>query len=218
MPGARFETEFIPVEKDPVDFSWEGHSPALIHRWSKIDRQLSEITEKGTERAQFLLSANSGEMPHPLHKVASGGELSRIMLALKKAMVADAETCILVFDEIDSGISGRVADVVGRKLRELAGKFQIICISHLPQVAVYADTHFLVQKMQKTKRTESVIEKLSDEESAAEIARLLSGKEVSKSSLENAKALIGDAKSLSFKGIPPKKKRKIDTKESHSRQ
>ena len=126
----------------------------------------------------------------PLAKVASGGELSRVMLALKKSLTVDAETCVLVFDEIDAGISGRVADVVGRKMRELADHFQVLCISHLPQVAVYADTHFLVEKSGKKSRTESSIRRLSKDESAKEIARLLSGSEVSSSSLANAKHLI----------------------------
>ncbi len=130
----------------------------------------------------------------PLLRVASGGELSRIMLALKKALVADADTCVLVFDEIDTGISGRVADVVGKKMKSLASQFQVICISHLPQVAVYADTHFLVHKKSKTDRTQSTLRKLTSAESTAEIARLLSGSEVSKAGLMNAKALMDKAK------------------------
>ena len=133
----------------------------------------------------------------PLVKVASGGEMSRILLALKKALAADAETCVLVFDEIDTGISGRVADVVGRKLRELSQTFQVLCISHLPQVAVYADTHFLVQKTKKKNRTESEIIPLGAEQSATEIARLLSGSELSSSSVSHAKSLIKKAKEIS---------------------
>ena len=141
-----------------------------------------------------MLAANPGEPVLPLLRVASGGELSRIMLALKKALVADADTCVLVFDEIDTGISGRVADVVGKKMKSLASQFQVICISHLPQVAVYADTHFLVHKKSKTDRTQSTLRKLTSAESTAEIARLLSGSEVSKAGLMNAKALMDKAK------------------------
>jgi len=156
---------------------------------------LGSTGPEGAEKSRFLLAANRGESLLPLAKIASGGELSRIMLALKKALVADAETCVLVFDEIDAGISGRVADVVGRKMRELSEGFQVLCISHLPQVAVYADTHFLVSKSGNQSRTESTIDRLSESQSAAEIARLLSGDEVSTTSLANARSLLKQARS-----------------------
>jgi len=179
-----------------------GMSPELVPRWEKVRKVLAGLSEYGAEKAQFYLSANPGEPPMPLSRVASGGELSRIMLALKKALAADAETCVLVFDEIDSGISGRVADVMGRKMRELTESFQVICISHLPQVAVYADSHFLVTKKGKGDRTQSSIVPLSKQESAEEIARLLSGQDVSASSLANAKTLIASAKAAKKKKTP----------------
>ena len=129
-----------------------------------------------------------------MEKIASGGEVSRVMLALKKALAAGADTCILVFDEIDTGISGRVADVVGRKMQELSDSFQVICISHLAQVAAFADTHFLVHKFGRDQRTESTISQLTTKSSEEEIARLLSGEEVTTSSLANARALVKKAK------------------------
>lgn len=199
MPGSIFQAEFEKVEKDPVALDFSAFSPELSKLWGECTKTLRKCSPQGSETAQFFLSANPGEPPLPLAKVASGGELSRIMLALKKALAADAETCVLVFDEIDSGISGRVADVVGRKMRELAAGFQVLCISHLPQVAVYADAHFLVTKVGKGQRTESSIIPLSKEESAKEIARLLSGSEVSGSSLDNAMNLIVAAKGLKKK-------------------
>ncbi len=199
MPGSIFQAEFEPVEKDLPALDFSAFSPKLAKLWSECAKGLGKCSPQGSETAQFFLSANPGEPPLPLSKVASGGELSRIMLALKKALAADAETCVLVFDEIDSGISGRVADVVGRKMRELASGFQVLCISHLPQVAVYADAHFLVTKVGKGQRTESSIIPLSKEESAKEIARLLSGSEVSGSSLDNAMNLIVAAKGLKKK-------------------
>jgi DNA repair protein RecN (Recombination protein N) len=195
MPGSVFQAEFTPVLRECPKLDWAAFDPKLASQWEKIATVLSKVSSQGAETAQFFLSANPGEPPLPLAKVASGGELSRIMLALKKALAADAETCVLVFDEIDSGISGRVADVVGRKMRELATGFQVLCISHLPQVAVYADAHFLVTKTGKGERTQSSIIPLSKQESAQEIARLLSGQEVSESSLENAMTLIGAAQS-----------------------
>src|SRR5262249_33390820 len=152
-------------------------SQGATHLWAEARGLLSSLGDDGKEKGEFFLSSNPGEPFLPLQKVASGGELCRIMLALKKALVADAETCILVFDEIDTGISGKVADVVGRKMRELSSAFQVLCISHLPQVAVYADTHFCVAKEKKKGRTETTITRLSPRESLKEIARLLSGAE-----------------------------------------
>jgi DNA repair protein RecN (Recombination protein N) len=206
MPGSIFQAEFEPIERDLPLLDFSAFSPSLTKLWAECARGLKKSSSQGSETAQFFLSANPGEPPLPLAKVASGGELSRIMLALKKALAADAETCVLVFDEIDSGISGRVADVVGRKMRELASGFQVLCISHLPQVAVYADAHFLVTKVGKGQRTESSIIPLTKKESAKEIARLLSGSEVSDSSLDNAMNLIVAAKGL-------KKKRAIETRQ-----
>jgi len=190
MPGSVFEIEFAPARRpiDEIDLAPLGGK--LVDQWTKV----RTVLESTAETCRFLLAPNPGEPMMPLAKVASGGELSRIMLALKKALVADAETCVLVFDEIDTGISGRVADVVGRKMQELSREFQVICISHLPQVAVYADTHLQVKKVGKAERTESTIVRLTAEQSAREIARLLSGAQVSDSSLKNAQALIAKAK------------------------
>ncbi len=106
------------------------------------------IGEDGRDEVEFLLTTNPGEPLRPLRRVASGGELSRIMLAIKKITGGEEEKTF-VFDEIDAGIGGRVAEVVGRRLRELSGKHQIICITHLPQIAVYGDHHFLVEKHQE---------------------------------------------------------------------
>jgi len=190
MPGSVFEIDFQPQRRAVEDLDFAAISPKLAGQWQEIKATL----ESNSESCRFLLAPNPGEPILPLTRVASGGELSRIMLALKKALIADAETCVLVFDEIDTGISGRVADVVGRKMQELAKEFQVICISHLPQVAVYADTHFQVKKIGKAERTESTIVRLTSEQSAREIARLLSGAQVSDSSLRNAEALISKAR------------------------
>jgi DNA repair protein RecN (Recombination protein N) len=214
MPGSRFETELTPSGRSLAALDLAAFGEGVAAAAAEAYRWMGATAEGGAERAQFLLSSNPGEPVLPLARVASGGELSRVLLSIKKALAADAETCVLVFDEIDTGVSGRVADVVGRKIRELAGSFQVICISHLPQVAVYADSHFLVRKEDRGDRTESSIIRLSRDESAREVARLLSGAEVSSPSLANAKSLIERAKGqvpraeVTQKGQPPKPKAK----------
>lgn len=194
MVGARFDFEWVKIDRNITELSLSGVDSKLHLAFEKIANTLKCMGPSGSEKVHFLLSSNPGEPMLPLVKSASGGELSRIMLAIKKTLAADAETCVLVFDEIDTGISGSVADVVGRKMRELAAHFQVICISHLPQVAVYADTHCLVKKQGNKNRTETQIIRLSIEDSAKEIARLLSGKDVSPSSLAHAKNLMAQAR------------------------
>lgn len=195
MPGARLDFEWTSSGKGPKDLNISLIDSKLHSQYLPVAEKLAKLSAGGAEKVQFLLASNPGEPSLALVKSASGGELSRIMLALKKTLAADAETCVLVFDEIDTGISGRTADVVGRKMRELAAHFQVLCISHLPQVAVYADTHCLVRKQGKKNRTETEIIKLTNEESAKEIARLLSGREVTPSSLNHAKNLMTQARS-----------------------
>jgi DNA repair protein RecN (Recombination protein N) len=193
MPGATIDIEFSSVLKAIPTFDIGLFGRAAADMWASVSEIFSGLSDSGAERSQFMLSSNPGEAAMPLQKIASGGEISRIMLALKRSLAAGADTCILVFDEIDAGISGRVADVVGRKMQELADSFQVICISHLAQVAAYAESHFLVHKFDKDRRTESTITKLSRKDSEAEIARLLSGAEVTSSSLANARALVTKA-------------------------
>ena len=200
MVGAILDVSFSPVERTLPLLDLSAFGNAMETRWKSLVGLLSAVSETGLERGQFLLSANKGESPMPLAKVASGGELSRIMLALKRALSSDAETCVLVFDEIDTGISGRVADVVGHKMLQLANGCQVVCISHLPQVAAYADSHYLVKKGKRKDRTETTIERLTPAESTREIARLLSGEEVSKPSLANAALLIEKARGQRGKG------------------
>ncbi len=207
MPQARLSVTFHPVERQIHELA-TPLPPAIGKSWQECRTRLGGMDEAGLEHGEFFLSSNPGEPLLPLVKVASGGEVSRIMLSLKKALVADADTCVLVFDEIDTGISGRVADVVGKKLRELSESFQVICISHLPQVAVYADAHYLVKKGMKGGRTESEIIALSEEESATEIARLVSGSQVTSTSLAHAKSLKTTARGVTARGNGSKTKAK----------
>ena len=148
-----------------------------------------ELGPTGTDRVEFLLAANPGETLKPLRQVASGGEISRVMLALK-SVFANADTIpTLIFDEIDAGVGGAVAKKVAAKLGELADSHQTICISHLPQIAAAAETHFHVAKMIRKKRTVTSVERIADEERVRELARLLDGS-VSEVSLEHARSLL----------------------------
>ena len=148
----------------------------------------TDYTANGIDDAQFLISTNPGEPVKPLGKVASGGEISRIMLAIKTVMASD-KIGTLIFDEIDSGISGRTAQMVSEKMNVLGRSHQIICITHLPQIAAMADSHFLIEKSVENQATVSKIHKLTDEESVEELARMLGGVEITDTVLENAREM-----------------------------
>jgi DNA repair protein RecN (Recombination protein N) len=147
-------------------------------------------TETGIDDVEFYISTNAGEDVKPLVKVASGGEISRIMLSLKTILAKSDKLPLLIFDEIDTGVSGRIAQKVGAALKDLAAFHQIISITHLPQIAGMADHHFAVEKNQIDHRAVSSIKKLKDSERVNEVAKLISGEELSKASIESAKQLI----------------------------
>ncbi|MBP9706122.1 MAG: DNA repair protein RecN [Oligoflexales bacterium] len=193
MSGANLSVEFSEVESPKHSLNLAALSPDLNQKWLSLEEELSHLCSDGYEQAQFLLCSNPGEPALPLHKIASGGEMSRIMLALKKALSVGANSCVLVFDEIDAGISGRVANIVGKKLRQLSSEFQVICISHLPQVAAYGSRHFYVSKSTSEGRTQTSIKLLNNKEREEELARLLSGADLSKPSLQNARELLDSA-------------------------
>ena len=151
--------------------------------------RLSSYTANGIDDAQFMISTNPGEPIRPLDKVASGGELSRIMLAIKTIMAENDSIDTLIFDEIDTGISGRTAQMVSEKMNSLGRSHQIICITHLPQIAAMADTHFLIEKSVENESTITNIHKLSDEESVTELARMLGGVEITDTVISNAREM-----------------------------
>jgi len=148
------------------------------------------IRADGIDRVEFMISPNVGEELRPLSKIASGGELSRIMLALKTILARSASVETVVFDEVDSGISGATAEVVGEKLLSLSGYHQIICITHLPQIASQGETHFLVKKEVVDGRTQALICELEPESRVQEIARLLGGREITPSAVAHAKEML----------------------------
>ena len=155
-----------------------------------------KITRNGFDKAEFMISVNPGEPLMPLAKTASGGEMSRIMLAIKSAIADKDDIPTLIFDEIDAGISGQTAGKVGEKLLYLSKHHQIICITHLPQIAAMADAHFRIRKEVEGSSTISGIEKLNETEQVEEVARLVGGITVTDTARANAKELIAYASSL----------------------
>lgn len=152
-------------------------------------RRLSHYTAGGFDEAEFLISTNPGEPPRPLGAVASGGELSRIMLAIKAVLAETDDIPTLIFDEIDTGISGRTAQMVSEKLSLIAGSHQVICITHLPQIAAMADSHYEIRKTAKENRTVTQIKRLSEEQMTDELARLLGGAEITEAVRQNAREM-----------------------------
>lgn len=147
------------------------------------------FTANGYDEVEFLISTNPGETPKPLGKIASGGELSRIMLALKTVLANNDEIETLIFDEIDTGISGRTAQKVSEKMNLIGRNHQVICITHLPQIAAMADTHFLIEKLVESGKTTSKIHRLPQEESITELARMLGGVSITETVLKNAEEM-----------------------------
>ncbi len=152
------------------------------------------LNELGIDQIEFLLSANPGEEPKPLRKIASGGELSRIMLALKGVLTEADRIPVMIFDEVDVGIGGRIAEAVGKKLALLARSRQVICITHLPQIAKYATRHYKVEKEVRGGRTYSKITKLDKKERVKELARMLGGERITETTLRHAQELLEEKK------------------------
>jgi DNA repair protein RecN (Recombination protein N) len=157
------------------------------HGYSALLRGDGKLTIQGMDTVTFLISANKGEIPKPISKIASGGELSRIMLALK-SVIADRDSIpTLIFDEIDTGVSGRAAQKIGIKLREISRSRQVLCVTHLSQIAVMADTQFMIEKHDENDRTVTQVHLLDFEGRVQEIARIMGGENPSELMLRNAR-------------------------------
>lgn len=152
------------------------------------------LTAKGFDQIEFYFSANVGESPKPLAKVASGGEASRLMLILKTTAKSSDAGKSVVFDEIDVGIGGRVAEAVGLKLKELAKTQQVLCVTHQAQVASLADQHFLVEKETAGKKTKVSARELKDKEKIEEIARMLTGAQITETARQHAREMLKSAR------------------------
>jgi len=151
---------------------------------------ISSLNPKGMDEVEFYLSTNIGEDLLPLNRIASGGELSRIVLAVKKVLAGTGAVGTVVFDEVDSGIGGAAAEVVGKKLKDVSRHHQVICITHLPQIACFGDTHFLVSKKVQGERTNAGMDLLSEEERLDEITRMLSGVEMTEKTRQHASEML----------------------------
>jgi DNA repair protein RecN (Recombination protein N) len=158
--------------------------------FSTIDKQPAELTPTGWDRPEFLFSANPGEPVKPLVKIASGGELSRLLLGLKCILARNDQVETVIFDEVDAGIGGQAAEDIALKIKELSGHHQVLCISHLPQIAAQADEHFLVIKTVQNKRTQTDIMLLDNDTRIKELARMLTGDTVTEQTVAFAKEIL----------------------------
>jgi DNA repair protein RecN (Recombination protein N) len=175
------DTEFaVALSATPADPDTDSHLVVGTHA----------VSESGIDRAVFTIAPNVGETLKPLVAIASGGELSRVVLALKSILAASESVATIVFDEVDAGIGGAVAEVVGRKLAALARHHQVICITHLPQIAKFGDQHFKISKHVASGRTRTAITLLSADDRTREIARMLGGEKITRVTLEHARELL----------------------------
>lgn len=177
MAGTRFQVEMSRIP------TTEATHPELV--WEE-----GAVGETGIDRAVFMMAPNVGEALKPLSSIASGGELSRVVLALKAILAATASVETLIFDEVDAGVGGGVAEIVGRKLAALAGHHQVLCITHLPQIAKFGDHHFAIAKNVHEGRTRTVIQPLNEAERIRELARMLGGVEMTQATLDHAREMF----------------------------
>lgn len=184
------EASLKAVALEKARFEARINAPADL----QSEAALKFFTAKGYDQIEFYFSANVGESVKPIAKVASGGEASRLMLILKTTAKLSEHEKAMVFDEIDTGIGGRVAEAVGLKLKELARTQQVLCVTHQPQVASLADQHYFVEKETLKNRTEVRVRKLNENEQIEEIARMLTGKEITATARQHAKEMIDAAK------------------------
>jgi len=179
--AAELETK---IQKELVDLNFHDA------RINISIEPLTAPTAEGMDKVEILISTNKGEPLKPLYKIASGGEMSRIMLAFKNIISSYDMIPTLIFDEIDNGISGITASIVGKKLKEISREHQILCITHLPQIAACGDYNYRIYKESDDKKTFTTVEKLTDNEKVSEIARLLGGTNITETTLQSARELI----------------------------
>ena len=182
------ELEFLNMPKVKLDIQ--------IMNFKVVQQKTGKLTINGMDSIEFLISANLGEEPKPIAKIASGGELSRIMLALKNVIAEKDSIGTLIFDEIDTGVSGRAAQKIGIKLKQISRLRQVLCVTHLAQMAVMADNHLLIEKNIQGDRTVTTVRTLDHEQRKYEIARIMGGENITELMLENAEQYLKDADNM----------------------
>jgi DNA repair protein RecN (Recombination protein N) len=188
--------ELAEVYMDKADFSINFTQREGSHLDPVINGMSTKLHKDGYDQIEFFISANPGEPLKPISKIASGGELSRIMLALKTIFSKHQGVTSIIFDEVDTGVSGRVAQAIAEKIYKVSVDSQVLCISHLPQVAAMADTHLFISKEIVNNRTKTSVKSLSDEEQTREIARMISGVEMTPLTIQHSKELLVLAQKL----------------------
>lgn len=191
MDEIKNELKDLYLEKATFSISFQQTN----HDETGFDEQ--KLHKNGFDRVRFLISTNAGEPLKDLHKVASGGELSRIMLALKKIFAKHQGVTSVIFDEVDTGVSGRVAQAIAEKIYQISSNSQVLCITHLPQVAAMADTHKLIEKAESNNRTATKVEELTTDQQVVELSRMITGTKLTETAKDHAKELLDMA--LTFK-------------------
>jgi DNA repair protein RecN (Recombination protein N) len=158
-------------------------------RWTEVPPRAS-----GIDQAELLISTNRGEPLQPVEKVASGGELSRLMLALRTVLAAEGSRKTLIFDEVDSGVGGKAAETIGLKLQQLSSRYQILCVTHLAQIAAFADHQYRIEKVVADGRSVTRVEAMTGEARVEELARMMSGSRVTDAARQHVKELLGKGK------------------------
>ncbi|MBQ5781809.1 MAG: hypothetical protein IIV99_00275 [Oscillospiraceae bacterium] len=158
-----------------------------------LNIQQKDFSADGSDEIEFYIVTNKGESPKPLAKIASGGELSRIMLAIKSVLAQKQITDTMIFDEIDAGVSGAAALKIGRLLRQTAQDRQVLCVTHSPQIAAFADTHLYIEKKTKGDATYTSVSELDTQQRINEIARIISGENITATATENAREMLSIA-------------------------
>ena len=174
------------------------HASFSVNFKNGVNDTAESFGPKGIDDIEFYLTANKGEESRPLSKVASGGELSRIILALKNVLSRTGSVSSIIFDEVDNGIGGAVAEIVGRKLKEVSANHQVVCITHLPQIACFGDKHMYVSKKVVKGRTVTSLEELDSEQKIEEISRMLGGVNVTQKTREHAREMLNSSRSYKF--------------------
>ncbi|OGP68607.1 MAG: DNA repair protein RecN [Deltaproteobacteria bacterium RBG_19FT_COMBO_43_11] len=182
------------VEKEIHELNMPHASFEAKFKKCAADKNAEYFGPKGSDEIEFYLTANAGEEPKPLNKIASGGELSRIVLALKNVLSRTGSVATIIFDEVDNGIGGATAEIVGRKLKEVSANHQVICITHLPQIACYGEEHLYVSKKVTKGRTTTSVGKLDDKQKIEEISRMLGGVDVTETTREHAREMMKGSK------------------------